>query len=231
MATALPQRIDYRHLADGSVEAKLTITLPDGTEKVFVTTASDNDISGDEIGSLFSFVKRAVKSVAHVARHIATSKLFKFAAIGLSALVPGAGPLLAGGLIAAASSLGVAGKLAHAALAHKHGATDLAQKLTMSAHADAQKLTGGDPVAARALLTAANKKRLAAETLASSPPAALLPPAARSSPATAPQGPMLHPSVASAAAQGRIRSNSGAPVSPAELAAAHAQGRIYWVLS
>jgi hypothetical protein len=204
-------RVAYEHLRDGSVVAKMYVTLPDGSVKTFEASAHP-----DEVGSLWSGLKKLGKGIAHVARHVAASKLFKVVAIGLAAAIPFAGPAIAPALVAAAAATGVAGKLAHASLLHKHGHSDLATKMALEAHADAMKLTGGNKDAARKLLTDANRKRLNVEALAAKGPPAKPVPAAAKDPV-------------SAARAGRVFSNSGAPVTADELQRAHAQGRIFWV--
>lgn len=219
---ALPQTLEFRHLPDGSVIAALHVHMPDGSTRTFEASAHEDEISGDdEIGSLWSGLKKLGRSIGHVARSIAHSKVFKIAAIALASAVPFAGPVLGPALLATAAATGIASKLAHSHLLHKAGHAAAAAKVALSASADAHKITGGNKDAARALLTAANKKRLAADALASKGPPSAQKPAQPARSAT--RDPLV------AARAGRLLSSEGRPVSEEELRAAHASGRVFWL--
>lgn len=238
MATAADltrQRIDYVTAPDGRVRAILTVTLPGGLVKTFEASINPNDpieVAGIEVG-LFGikapkFLRKAIKTVGHVAKAIAHSKVLMLAAGALASAIPFAGPIVGPALMLAATTMGVAGKLSKAHLFAHHGAHAEAKALTSSAVSDAHKLTS-TPAAAKGLLQLANHKRLALAKHAGIPasptvrPAPTARPAPRVAPALAPSDPLA------AARAGRVRSNRGGAVSPAELAAAHASGRIFWV--
>lgn len=250
------QRLDHITRPDGSVDAVLTITLPGGVTKRFVANVTNDEaqqVSGEIIGAevlcnptvgAFSF-KKLGRGLKNMAKKVASSKVFKLAAEGLAIASPLLGPL-APAALGAAAGLGVAAKLAKAGVAAAHGAHEVAKQLTDSAHADATRLTT-TPAGAAALLQHANAKRLNAEKVAdkghdapapaSKAPATararpLVPPAAAkpSSSATLARAPAPASSdVLALANAGRVRSNDGTPVTPAQLLAAHSAGRIFWV--
>jgi hypothetical protein len=184
------------------------------------------------------------KKIGRLAKKVATSKVFALAAKGLALAAPLLGPI-APAALGAAAGLGVASKLAKAGVAAAHGAKSVADALTKAAHSDAVKLTK-TPAGAAQLLAVANQKRLGAEKAANKGPetpapraAAVKRPAARApspAPARAPSpaparasSPAPSSDVLALARAGRVRSNDGSSVSPSQLMAAHAQGRIYWV--
>jgi hypothetical protein len=231
------QRIDYQTHADGSVTATLTVSLPNGEIRRFAETLTPAELEGNEVSGIFSglghFLKKAGKAIGHVAKKLATSKVFMAAAAGLAAAVPFAGPALAPALLAASGAIGVGGKLLHASVAAAHGAHDLAKKLTHSAITDAHVITK-TPAQAQALLELANTKRMKAEAIASQSPAGAPPPrlATRPTPPrpSSTQQARRPEDVVAAAHAGRLRSNQGGDVTPAEVAAAHASGRVFWVV-
>jgi hypothetical protein len=249
MATADPsntrQRIDYIDLPGGGVKAVLTISLPGGVVKRFEAATDANEMKevsgallrsvgcclGDEVGR--SIFKKIGKGIGKIAKSVASSKVFQLAAKGLALASPLLGPI-APFALAAGAGLGVASKLAKASVAAAHGAHDVAKALTLSAHADATKLTS-TPAGAARLLATANAKRLGAEKVAAGP-------AAKSKPNTAAipgsstadhRCPQLsgntEADVLAAAKAGRVRSNQPGAITPSQLLAAHKQGRLYWV--
>jgi hypothetical protein len=246
------QRIDYVNLPGGAVKAILTVTLPGGVVKRFeaITTAHEaQSVEGDIVGAELELAARsgrvgafrpfkAIRKVGKLAAKVASSKVFKLAAAGLAAAAPLLGPI-APVALAAAGGMAVASKLAKAGVAAAKGAASVAQALTQSAAKDAVRLTGSAD-GARALLDLANKRRLGAEQVAERTPAAA--PSSSSSAARAPmaRARMLAPASSPAARSptndllararaGLVRSSSGAPVSEAQLLAAHRAGRIFWV--
>lgn len=239
-AATTRQRIDYVPLPGGAVKAILTVTLPGGAVKRFeaVTTAHEAQsvegviVAGElelaaHVGAFRPF--KAFRKVGKLAAKVASSKVFKLAASGLALAAPALGPL-APALLAAAGGMAVASKLASAGVAAAKGARSVAEAITKSAAADALRLTGTAD-GARQLLELANKRRLGAEKVAERTPerpAAAAP--TRQKPAAAPSSPSSPSSdLLTQARAGRVRSSSGAPVTPAELLRAHRAGRIYWV--
>lgn len=221
MAATVQRHLSFKTLPSGEVEATLAITMPDGKVQRFVSRVHPNEVAGDEVGSIFGSIFHALKkaghSIGHIAKKIATSKVLAIAAAGLTAAIPFAGPAIAGPLIAATAGLAVASKLHKAGLAAKAGLHDVARSLTHSAVADAHKLSGGKPAAAQQILDAANKHRQNADKIAASGEPAPLPPIQN-------RGDILDHARA-----GRVLSNSGEPVSEAELRQAAASGRVFWV--
>lgn len=234
------QRLDYIDRPDGSVDAVLTITLPGGVVKRFTANVHPNEaqqIAGEIIGAemlLNPEVGASIfKKIGKLAKKVAHSKVFQIAAKGLALAAPLLGPIAPAALVASAG-LGVASKLAKAGIAAAHGAKGVAQELTASAHRDATKLTK-TPAGAKALLQAANNKRLGADKLADTgkenhapPPTAAAP--TRRVPASSPApSSSASPDVLQAARAGRVHSNDGSPITPAELLAAHNNGRIFFI--
>jgi hypothetical protein len=246
------QRIDYVNLPGGGVKAILTVTLPGGVVKRFeaITTAHEaQSVEGDIVGAELALSARtvgafrplrALKKVGKLGAKLASSKVFKLAAAGLAAAAPLLGPI-APVALAAAGGMAVASKLAKAGVAAAKGAQGVAQALTQSAAKDAVRLTGSAE-GARALLDLANRRRLGAEKAAERTPEPAAAPSSSSSAARAPMSrarmlaPASSPAARSAtddllarARAGLVRSSSGAPVSAAQLLAAHRAGRIFWV--
>jgi hypothetical protein len=231
----LQKRLEFRHEPGGTVRALLHVTMPDGAVRTFEATAHPDEVSG-----LFSGIWHAVKSVAHgvahvassvvhVVRKVATSKVFKIAAIALAAAAtPILGPGPAALVIAASSGLGVASKLVHAGLLHHAGHSAQATNMALEAHRDAMRIAQGNAAHAREILTAANRTRLAATHLAEHPPLHVLPKHERLPERR--RATVAHDPVAVARA-GRMLSSSGAPVTPEQLRAAHASGRVFWVMA
>lgn len=236
------QRVDYRTLPNGHVQATLTVTLPGGLVRRFTTTVDPNQpVAGDEVGSLFGsigrFIKHPLKSagnivkkVGKVAKAVATNKVFLLAASGLATAIPGAGPIVGPALLVASKTLGVAAKLGHARIAAKHGAHDLAKALTKEAIGDAHAISKNPADAARLLAVADQKSKnvervTGMDTLPNAPPV--------TGPIFSQQQPSARASsgadLLAAARAGRIRSNRPGTISEADLLNAHAQGRVFWV--
>jgi hypothetical protein len=235
------QRVDYRTLPGGMIEATLTVTGPNGFVRRFTQTIDPNEpVAGDEVGSLFGsigrFIKHPLKSagniikkVGKVAKAVVTNKLFLMAAGALATAIPGAGPIVGPALLVASKTLGVAAKLGHARIAAKHGAHATAKLLTAEAVQDAHKLTGS-PQAAQNLLKLANEKSQRVERLTGMHTLPNAEPIVTASTAAAPAA-----SAASGdellrrARAGRVRSNRPGPITEEDLRAAHASGRVFWV--
>jgi hypothetical protein len=116
-----------------------------------------------------------------------------------------------------------------------HGAHDVAKSLTLSAHADAVKLTS-TPAGAARLLASANAKRLGAEKVAAGKPTPapkkntnVLPSSSTADHRCLQLGGTTEADLLNAAKAGRVRSNQPGTATSAQLLAAHKQGRIYWV--
>jgi len=197
------------------------------------------------VGKAFKSLGKGVVSVAEVVKDVATSKAFLMAAGGLATAIPGLGPVVGPAAMAAAATMGTAGKLIAASRAAKSGSKAIAAALTKEASAGAAKLTK-TPQGARALLELANKKRKGAEALAagkkpskapSKPPAPSsrrlapapvpkrLPPPASTTPVRRADG----EAVLAAARAGKLRSNKPGPITPAALLEAHKAGRVFWL--
>lgn len=182
MTAEVKQHIEYRNLPGGSVEAVLTVTLPNGAQQRYTAITHPDEasaIQGDMIGaellelgyvsgsffkSLGKIVKKSVKTVGKAAKGIASSKVFALAAKGLAIASPVLGPF-AGPALAASAGMVIAAKLAKAGVAAAAGAKNVAAALTKGAADAAAKLTK-TPEGAASLLAAANKKRLGAEAIA-----------------------------------------------------------------
>jgi hypothetical protein len=249
MATADPtntrQRIDYIDLPGGGVKAVLTISLPGGIVKRFEAVTDPSEMKevsgallrsvgccmGDEVGK--SIFKKIGKGIGKIAKGVASSKVFQLAAKGLALASPLLGPIAPFALGAAAAA-GVASKLAKAGVAAAHGAHDVAKALTLSAHADATKLTS-TPAGAARLLATANAKRLGAEKVAAGKPAqakpntSALPSSSTADLRCAQLRGTTEADLLAAAKAGRVRSNQQGKASTSQLLAAHKAGRIYWV--
>lgn len=207
----IKQRIQYTQLPGGRWRATVIYTLPDGSERSWSADAASHEISGGDVGFLGIHIHLPKIHFPKFLKQLASLKVLKIAALGLTALVPGIGPIAA----AAAATAGLAGSLLHASHAHKKGSPAEAAQHAAKAQADALKLSGGDPVKAKALLDRANKARLAIDSHSG---AATMPVAQKTD-------------LAGLARAGKVRSSQGAPVSPAELQQAHSEGRIFWVVS
>lgn len=234
------QRIDYEELPDGSVKAILTVTLPGGRVERFSAQLHPNELSevsgigmlfdpAHEVGNIFGDIVKGIGKVAkgavHVVKEVVGSKVMQVAAKGLAVIAPALGPL-APAALATSATLGIAGKLAKAGIASKHGAKSVAKVITDGAIKDAAKLTKTASGAA-ALLKQANKKRTALEKIAAKNKSKSKP-AAKSKPIVKPAS--GKPSnVIAAARAGRVRSNKGGKVSSAELLRASQSGRVFWV--
>jgi hypothetical protein len=167
-----------------------------------------------------SGVEKLGKAALADVKKVVTSKVFRIAASALATAIPVVGPIVGPALYAASSALGVAGKLISAGVHAARGSKSVAQQLTSDAMADAKLLTSS-PEAAQALVSIANGKRKAVETLAAPTKPATRPPVV-----TAPK---KSDDVLAAARAGRLRSNRGGSITPAQLQAAADGGRIFWV--
>lgn len=239
------QRIDYIDLPGGGVKAVLTYSFPGGVVKRFEAVTHPDEMKevsgallrsvgccmGDEVGR--SIFKKIGKGIGKIAKSVASSKVFQLAAKGLALASPLLGPIAPFALGAAAAA-GVASKLAKASVAVAHGAHDVAKSLTLSAHADAVKLTS-TPAGAARLLASANSKRLGAEKVAAGKPTPApkntnaLPSSSTADHRCLQLGGTTEADLLNAAKAGRVRSNQPGTATPSQLLAAHKQGRIYWV--
>lgn len=237
------QRVDFEPLPNNGWRAIATVTLPGGHVERFTADLYESELSQVagigmlfdddlEVGSIFGDIAKgigkAAKGVAHVVKEVVGSKVLQVAAKGLAVVAPALGPL-APAALATAATLGVAGKLAKAGIASKHGAKSVAKVLTEGAVKDAHKLTKTASGAA-ALLKAANKKRLGLEQIAAKNKSkSKLAKKAKPAKSKGVAAPAQHATLIAAARAGRVRSNQGGQVSSAELMRAHKSGRVYWV--
>jgi hypothetical protein len=237
------QRIDFTDLGGGGQRARLTLTLPNGQQMVYVEEITPADVQkyathiagceigfaladgsvgydGAEIGNIFKDIGKAlgkgVKAIGKVAKKVVTSKVMQAAAKGLAMVAPALGPMAAPAL-AISGGIGVAGKLLASKTAQEVGAPRTAIALANGAVADAKRITKS-PSALGSILRIANDKANAAKALGNvfgTSMAAKKPPLA---------GDML-----ALARAGRVRSNRGGAVTPAQLQAAHNAGRVFFV--
>jgi hypothetical protein len=241
------QRLDYESLPGGGQRARMTITLPPmpgypkGRSFTFVEDVTPQDVkqygadiagleigcamalgpvSGVEVGSFFGDIAKglggAVKGIAKVAKKVVTSKVMQTAAKGLAMVAPALGPM-APAAIAVSGGIGVAGKLLASKTAQSVGATLASNQIAQSAVADAKALTKS-PVAFKGLMNIASNKANNALKLVAKV-------------ATSPQAAAASPSndVMALARAGRIRSNQGGQVTPAQLTAAAGSGRLFFL--
>lgn len=238
------QRMDYTNLPGGGVRARLTITLPGGKTMSFVEDVTPDDvdtyaaqISGVEIGyaisevggvvevgflsSLVKTIGKGVKAVANVAKKVVTSKVMQTAAKGLALAAPALGPL-APAALGVAGGIGVAGKLLSAKNAAAVGAKRTAAAITQDAISDARRIS---PNASSSLLRIASSKANSAQRL-------LFPQFGAKTQAISKalaRGQASNANVLELARQGRIRSNLGGAVTPAQLMAAQQAGRMFFL--
>jgi hypothetical protein len=191
-ASDVKQHIEYRTLPDGTVEAVLTVSFPNGTKQQFAAKVDTDEIRrvegaiigaelaiagyGPEVAALmevgFNFgklIKGVTKGVGKIAKAVATSKVFKLAATGLALAAPVLGPF-APAALAVSAGMGIASKLSSAGLAAARGAKNVAAAFTNAAQLDARRL-GGTAANAAKLLASANDKRLKAEAIQDRAPA------------------------------------------------------------
>lgn len=176
------QRLDFRKGPKGEEIAILTVTLGDKSVHRFEESTDDAEVdrfakglanaemkrkkvageiagwSEDDIAGFWSSIKKAVKSVAKVARKIATSKVFRKAAQGLMAIAPALGPF---GAAAAAVGGGmmVASKLSDASIAAESGAKSISRMMSGGAGRWARRISRGNPGSIRQLMQWGNSKR------------------------------------------------------------------------
>lgn len=239
------QRVDYESLPGGGQRARMTVTLPPtagypkGRTFVFVEDLQAQDVkqyatqiagveigfamqenggyvSGVEVGSIFSDIGKAisggVKAIGKVAKAVVTSKVMQTAAKGLAIAAPALGPL-APMALGASAGIGIAGKLLSSKTAKSVGAPRAAQALAASAVSDAKRLTK-TPGGALSLLKVASTKASNAFGLVDKLQNAKLSPAG---------------DILAHARAGRVRSNTGGQVTPAQLQAAASMGRVFFV--
>lgn len=245
------QRIDYVSLPNGGQRARMTITLPPqpgfpaGRTFTFVedVTASDvkqygaeiagleigcamalGPVSGVEVGSFFGDIAKglggAVKAVGKVAKKVVTSKVMQTAAKGLAMIAPALGPM-APAAIAVSGGIGVAGKLLASKTAQSVNAPLASDQLARSAVADAKAITKS-PAAFKGLMNIASNKALNATNLINKVVAQGVANATTGSPTG---------DVMAMARLGRVRSNQGGLVTPAQLTAAAGAGRLFFLAS
>ena len=224
------QRIDYSTGPNGETIATLTLTLSDGSVHRFSDSTDEeeldnlgaafasaeieqNQISGvamseAEIAGMFSSIGKAFKKVARRAAKVATSKVFKKAAMGLAVAAPFLGPL-APAALAVSGGMMVSSQLASAGLAAEAGANKAARKLGLSARRHAKKTA---PRNWRTLMNVGNRKRKLAFAHA-----------AKS------RQRQQRPNLYQLARAGKIRSNRGGRITPNALRYAAQRGRIFWV--
>lgn len=175
------------------------------------------------------------KGVAKVAKGIATSKVFRYAAKGLALVAPVLGPL-APAALGVSAAMGVASTAAAAYASEAAGAIKTAKKLAGQAKREAKKLA---PRTHRKLLKVSTTKAKRALNLAVKPkkkrtrtakplrkwPALKLHRSPAQLPAAVPSSSVL----LAAARAGRVRSNRAGKVSPTELLRASHKGRVYFL--
>ncbi len=262
------QRMDYSVGPSGETIATLTITLGDGSTHRYSASTDDEEIdevasafaatelkqrkiegesfTENEIAGVFSFFKKAVRAVGNVAKKIASSKVFKYAAKGLALVAPVLGPF-AGPALAVSGAMGVASKLASAGVAAAAGAKKAARALMRGAKKLAAKKVKSRK-ARRALMRIANKKRKAASRLADKPsrrrrrrrpmrrarpvrrrPTRQARPVRRRPTRRPRRRTVRKPNLLVAARAGRLRSNKRGAVTARSLAKAARRGRVYWI--
>lgn len=136
-------RIDWHWLQNGSIEAVLTVSLPDGHEFRFRAQCDPREIAAalqaahPEVGG---FLGKMWKGIKKVAKTVATSKVFKLASTALAMAAPALGPL-APALLAAGASMKAATALvaarSHAAKGNTEAANELINYATKASKAAA----------------------------------------------------------------------------------------------
>jgi hypothetical protein len=253
------QRIDYTTLPNGGQRARMTVTLPPmpgypkGRSLVFVEDITPNDVkqyatqiagveigcamalgpvSGVEVGNIFRNVSSAamgagnaeigsflgdiakglggaVKAVGKVAKKVVTSKVMQTAAKGLALAAPALGPF-APAAMGVSAGIGIAGKLLASKTAASVNAPLASNQLAQSAVADAKRLTttaGG----LSGLLKSASQKAMNAFKLVDNVVAT------------------GKGDVMAMARLGKVRSNQGGAVTPAQLTSAAGAGRLFFI--
>jgi hypothetical protein len=141
-------RIDWNWLDDGSIEAVLSLTLPDGHAFRFRASADPKEIAEalnalhPEVGG---FMGNLWKGVKKVAKTVATSKVFKVAASALAIVAPALGPLAPVAFAAGAGMKASGALVAARAYAAKGGSGNKAKAAKLVEYA-----TNASKVAARA---------------------------------------------------------------------------------
>lgn len=237
------QRIDYEKLPNGGDRARMTVTLPNGKTFVFVEDINPSDLKqyansvagleigcamqisgigyyGPEVGNIFGSIAKgiggAVKAVGKVAKKVVTSKVMQTAAKALAIAAPALGPM-APAALAVSGGIGVAGKLLASKTAAQVGAPLAARALQNSAMSDIKRIAP-TATSAMGLLKIASAKASNALNLANTATSkALAKPASND--------------ILALARAGRVRSNQGGSVSPAQLQAAAQMSRIFFVHS
>jgi len=262
------QRMDFSVGPRGETVATLTVSLGDGSVHRYRASTDDDELdqlaaafgaaevksrsiaghlSEDEISGIFSSIGKAFKSVVNVAKKVAASKVFKGAAKGLAMAAPALGPF-APAAMGVSGAMGVASKLATAAVAAEAGAKRAAKTLAKKARKLAKRLTRGKRRATRTLMSIANRKRKGAARLAGKrkrrgrrPKLEAMMKRAikrkqrelrrekKAKRQAAARGKVKRPSVLRAARAGRLRSNKPGKVRPSALRKAARRGRIFWV--
>lgn len=96
-------RLDYRWLPDGRIEAILTVTLPHGAAFRFSETCHPEEIATwirENRPEVAGFLGKLWKGVKKVAKKVATSKVFSIATKALAFAAPILGPLAPAALAA-----------------------------------------------------------------------------------------------------------------------------------
>jgi hypothetical protein len=219
------QRLDFVELPGGrGVQAILTVTLPDGIQRVYRADATAQEaadtmaVEGDfDVEGIFGDIAKAVGKVAKGAvkavKSVASSKVFKLAGKGLLALAPALGPL-APAALAAGGAMTVTSNLVKARHAADRGNKKAAAVATAAAVAAAKKIA---PKQSKALLKIASDKSRAANRVAGEMPKAKPKAKAKAKPIVRPSS-----SPGSALARGR-------QLSPTDLVRAARSGRVYVV--
>jgi hypothetical protein len=199
-------------------------------------------ISGVEVGNIFGDIAKGLgsgfKAIAKVAKKVVTSKVMQTAAKGLAMIAPALGPM-APAAIAVSGGIGVAGKLLASKTAQSVNAPLASQQLAASAVSDAKRLTKS-PGGLAGLLKIASHKAANVGTLVNKLVSKAPPPkpnllgvrlnAPMSAARAAVNRSFAAPSdMMQAARLGKLRSNSGGAVTPAQLTAAANLGRVFFL--